>query len=133
MTLTITVKALLVWLSILLLAIANGLLREAVLAPLFGPVLALIASGIVLAALIQLTAFVALPWLGRTSALVYGLIGLLWLLTTLIFEFGFGIVQGHSMAQLFEAYMFKDGNIWPLVLVVTAVAPYVAAKVKGWV
>jgi hypothetical protein len=51
-------------------------------------------------------------------------IGLGWLALTLIFEFSFGLWQGKSLQVLLEAYTFKDGNIWPVILVVTVLAPY---------
>ena len=54
------------------------------------------------------------------------------LFLTLAFEFSFGLLRGKTMAELFSAYAFKDGNIWPLVLAVTAMAPWLAAKLRGW-
>ena len=54
--------------AILLLAILNGLLREAVLVPLWGPVAGLVASGLLLSVLILLVAYLALPWLGVRGA-----------------------------------------------------------------
>jgi hypothetical protein len=58
--------------------------------------------------------------------------GLIWLCLTLSFEFGFGLfVQERSWAEMLEAYTFKDGNIWPLVLVVTFLAPLLAARIRS--
>ncbi|MCW8876586.1 MAG: hypothetical protein OQK51_05945 [Kangiellaceae bacterium] len=62
----------------------------------------------------------------------YVLIGIGWLCITLLFEFVFGRAQDKSWSELFEAYIFKDGNIWPIVLFVTAAAPYLSAKIRGW-
>lgn len=64
----VALKALSIWLAILLLAILNGLLREAVLVPLWGPVAGLVASGLLLSVLILLVAYLALPWLGVRGA-----------------------------------------------------------------
>jgi hypothetical protein len=50
------------------------------------------------------------------------------------FEFTFGrLVQGKPWPQLLEAYTFKDGNIWPLVLLVTTLAPWIAARLRKWI
>jgi hypothetical protein len=50
----------------------------------------------------------------------------------LVFEFGFGrFVQHREWPELFEAYRFEGGNIWPLALVATAVSPWLAAKWRG--
>jgi hypothetical protein len=32
---------------------------------------------------------------------------------------------------MLEAYTFKDGNMWPLVLVITFLAPLVAHRLRG--
>jgi hypothetical protein len=62
------------------------------------------------------------------SASQGALIGTFWFCLTLAFEFGFGhLVQHKSWPDLLQAYTFKDGNIGPLVLLVTLLAPAVAA------
>jgi hypothetical protein len=58
-------------------------------------------------------------------------VGLLWLLLTLAFEFGFGLAQQKSWAELMEAYTFKGGNIWPLVLVAAFISPWLSARWRG--
>lgn len=58
-------------------------------------------------------------------------IGFCWLILTLAFEFSFGLWQGKSWQVLVEAYAFKEGNIWPVVLLVTVLAPYLAARLRG--
>jgi hypothetical protein len=125
-------KAFGVWLLILLCAVLNGALRERVLLRQLGTPVALGVSGVLLSLCIVVVAFVALPRLGvggRAQALY---VGALWLALTLAFEFGFGrLVQGRSWNELLEAYTFRDGNIWPLVLVVTFVAPLVAVWSRG--
>ena len=125
-------KAFAIWLALLASAVANGALREAVLIPWLGKTPGLVLSGALLSALILGITFIALPWIGahRLSQLIG--IGLGWLVLTLAFELSFGRFQGKSWESIFEAYSFKDGNIWPVVLLVTAVAPYVAARFRGW-
>ncbi len=126
----IIIRAFAVWGAILLLAMANGIFREAVLMSAFGVTISLPVSGLLLSALILITAWLALPWLQirrNTQALS---IGLGWLLLTLLFEFSFGLWQGQSWQLMFEAYTFRDGNIWPLVLLVTAAAPGLALRLR---
>lgn len=134
MILEVTVKAFAVWLGILVLAIANGTLREVFLVPTIGKPPGLIVSGVLLSGAILAFAYFALPWLGRAQVARYVAIGFSWLCLTLVFEFMFGrLFQGKPWSEILEAYTFKDGNIWSLVLLITAVAPYVAAKFRGWV
>lgn len=131
MTLDSVLKAVVVWIGILVQAIANGLFRELVLIPVFDKPLALALSGVLLSTMIIVTAYLTLPWFGRRPLFYYVAIGLIWLCLTLIFEFTFGrLVQEKSWAQLFEAYEFREGNLWPVVLLVTAIAPAVAAKIR---
>lgn len=127
----VALKALVVWIGILVLAIANGVLRESVLVPAFGTPPALVLSGLLLSALIIGVAYVSLPWLHITRPLVLCIVGLGWLVLTLFFEFSFGLWQGKSWSELLEAYTFKDGNIWPVVVAATALAPYIAARLRG--
>lgn len=124
-------KALTIWLVILFCAVANGTLREGVLIPRLGKAPGLILSGVLLSALILVITFLALPWLGtHRPAQLIGL-GAFWLALTLAFELSFGRFQGKSWATMLEAYTFKDGNLWPVVLLFTAAAPYVAARLRG--
>ena len=133
MALEMAFKALAVWLGILLLAIANGVLREAVLIPALGKPAGLVLSGVLLSGLIVWAAYLALPWMGRAPSANYLAIGIGWLCLTLVFEFTFRrIVQGKPWPELLDAYRFRDGNLWPIVLLVTAAAPLVAAKFRGW-
>jgi len=127
---SVALKVLIIWLSILALAIANGLFREAVLLPAFGIPAAFVLSGLLLSALIIGMAWASLPWLRLHRPGQFWLVGFGWLALTLAFEFSFGLAQGKSWPVMLEAYTFKDGNLWPLVLVVTACAPFIAAKMR---
>ena len=127
-------KALLLWFGILVLAIANGTLRAKVLIPAFGSTPGLMSSGLILCACIFGVAWVAAPWYGQLTSNQWLLIGAFWLLLTLIFEFGVGrFIEHKSWAELREAYTFKGGNLWPLVLVAAFIAPWCTAKARGLV
>lgn len=128
MSIALISKAIAIWAGILLLAIANGALREAVLIPRLGAPVGLVLSGILLSVLIVGVAYFSLPWLGtRRPSHLWG-IGIGWLVLTLAFEFSFGRWQGKSWSTLFEAYTFRGGNLWPIVLLITALAPTLAAR-----
>lgn len=125
-------KALALWSLILVLAILNGALRETSLLPLWGAPVAPIVSGVILCGCILGVAFVGAPWYGNLSKANIWLIGAFWLLLTLLFEFGFGrVVQQRSWAELLEAYTFSGGNLWPIVLVVAFMAPWLADSVRA--
>lgn len=125
-------KAFVAWLLILLLAIANGGLREAVLIPRLGLTGGLVVSGLLLCALVTLVAW-GLVRFGRGLTVGQGVrVGLAWLALTLAFEFSFGrLVQHKTWDELWAAYAFADGNLWPLVLGVIVLAPPVMAAWRG--
>ena len=129
---TFSLKAFAIWMGILVLAALNGALREGVLIPKLGSTPGLVLSGVLLSGLILLVAYLALPWLDTRRPSVLVGVGVGWLALTLAFEFGFGLWQGKSWQALLDAYAFKEGNIWPVVLVVIALAPYLAGKLRGW-
>jgi hypothetical protein len=126
-------KAFALWFLILVLAIANGALREGVLLRSLERSTAFTLSGLLLITCILAVALVSIGWLGRLTVAQYALVGVFWLGLTLAFEFGFGLLRGQSLAALLDAYRFKDGNIWPIVLAVTAAAPLFAAYLRGLV
>ena len=117
-------KATVVWLLIAVCAVLNGGFREAVLLPGLGMPAAIFLSGILLCVLIMVVSFVFIRWLGPLRTAQSLLVGLLWLFLTLAFEFGLGrFVQHREWSEILDAYTFKNGNLWPLVLVVTFLAP----------
>lgn len=130
----VALKTFSLWLLILGLAIANGGLREAVLLQVLPRPAAFTVSGFLLIACVFVVAAVFIPWLGTLGAWAYARVGLLWLGLTVAFEFAFGVlVRGETLSSLLEAYKFKDGNIWPLVLLAVVVAPLVAARLRRFV
>ncbi|WP_348730250.1 hypothetical protein [Rheinheimera texasensis] len=131
MAVKLALKSLVVWAIILLLAILNGMLRAAVLLPALGTPWGMVLSGVLLSAIIFYAAYLALPWLGTRHLPTLWRIGFGWLALTLVFEVSMARWQGMSWSVMLEAYTFKNGNIWPLVLVVVAVAPVAATKFRG--
>jgi len=128
----LTLKAIAVWLLILACAVLNGGLREAWLVPALGTPAALVLSGVLLSIVILAVSLLLVPRLGRLATGQCLYVGLLWLCLTLAFEFGFGrLVQHQSWQRLLEAYTFKDGNVWPVVLVVVFLAPLLAVRGRG--
>jgi hypothetical protein len=131
-------RAGLAWLLILALAMLNGMFREAVLLPHLGRPAAFVLSGVLLSSCILVVAVALGRWLNLGTVSRCITVGSLWLGLTLIFEFGFGrLVQGRTWSELLEAYRFREGNIWPAVLLITFAAPFAArlpdfADSRGW-
>ena len=129
MTPATALRPLLVWCLFIPLAIANGLLREFLLSPALGAAIAQPMSGILLSLLIFGLTWWCLPFLGKGQPGRYAAIGLGWLLLTLIFEFGFGrLIAKKPWKDLLAAYDPTTGNLWLLVLAVTAASPWLTAR-----
>lgn len=132
MTLPIALKAAAVWVAIVGLAFSSAAMREFVLIPKLGQTRGLALSGLTLATLVFLAAWASLPWMGARRPQALLAIGLGWLVLTIAFDLALGWVQHKPAQQVLDAYLFRDGNLWPLVLAVTALAPCLAAKLRGW-
>ncbi|MCF6129601.1 hypothetical protein L1S35_07950 [Flavobacterium sp. AS60] len=55
-------------------------------------------------------------------------IGLLWMVLTLGFEFGFGLYRGNTWPQLLDAYTITKGHLWVLIPIWLVLAPYLFFK-----
>ncbi|HWI82430.1 hypothetical protein [Ramlibacter sp.] len=124
-------KSILVWIAILMLAILNGALRDIALVHALGPTLARFVSGVVLCSVIVAAAALAAPWLGKLPLRAFWWIGTLWLVLTLGFETAVGYAEHQSWQRLLDAYTLQGGNLWPLVLITTLIAPRVGARLRG--
>ena len=125
-------RALGLWLYILLFAILNGAVREAVLVPLIGERTALPVSGVILALLIFILCLVFVRSLRITTAGRAWLVGAFWLALTLGFEFLFGhYVLGASWDVLLASFSPENGNLWLLVLFSTLCSPFLAGKTRS--
>lgn len=124
-------RAFLLWSAIIPFAIINGFFRDAVLVRMAGPVAARTCSGILLSLAIFGWTLLTIRWIKRPRFLGYLAVGLLWLTLTIAFEFFFGrFVAKQSWEHLLRPYRFEGGDIWPIVLLVVATSPSVAAKLR---
>lgn len=132
MTTSLFLKAGAIWLVIALLAIGNGAFRESVLVPNFGQGLALPISGISLSLIVFIVTYLSFQLFGKNDSLTYLLIGLQWVLMTLIFEFVFGhYISGKSWSGIFQVFNIMKGDLFIVVLVVSLISPLLVAKIKG--
>ena len=121
-----------IWILLVSVAAFNGAMREKLLVLLLGSQLALPLSGVLLSILIFLITLFLVPSLRLSVSWQYWLVGAMWLLLTVIFEFVFGhYVTGTSWSRLLEAFNVVTGNLLVLVLITTTVSPYLAAKLRG--
>ncbi len=117
-------KYLLAWAPMVLIAIANGVIREAWYAKRLNELRAhqvstlsgMLLFGIYIWALMRIW-----PPESKGQALF---IGLIWLGLTIAFEFLFGhYIAGHPWSRLFQDYNILAGRVWAVVLLWVALAP----------
>jgi hypothetical protein len=120
-------KYILLWFPMVLIAIFNALLRESV----YGSFMSALRAH-------QVSSLTAIIFFGIYVWLISGrwriesgqqalVIGLIWVVMTVAFEFLFGhYVMGHPWSRLFADYNLLAGRTWSLVLLGTLILPYIA-------
>lgn len=117
-------SAALAWLLMLLLSIANGIVRDFAYRDRVGELAAhqiSTASGAVLIGLLILAYHRRHP---PNSAAQAWRLGLGWMLAVVAFEFGFfHFLAGHAWPELFAAYDLRQGRVWGLFVLWIGLAP----------
>lgn len=124
-------KYLLLWFPMLFIAILNGTLREFVFRKFTGELTAHQLSTITLLLFFSIYIHFVVTKIPPGSSLNALLIGLLWVVLTLLFEFGFGRYRGNSWETLLHDYNLVKGRIWLLIPVWVAIAPYLFYKLRN--
>lgn len=125
--------SLLGWLLVVPCAVANGALRQGLLIPWWGTAIAQPVSGLLLIAIIAAIVAWMVERIGPQPARVFVVVGCGWLVATFLFELGLGLAAGRPPAELLAAYRFADHDLWPLVMLWVAVAPWLIARWRGLV
>lgn len=121
-----------IWLLIVIAAIFNGLFREKVLVSLVGAESALPLSGALLSVLVLFVTFTLISFFDSPESRSLFVVGFFWVVLTLSFEFLFGhFVAEKSWQEIMQVFNFYKGDLFLLVLFVTALAPWLAAKARG--
>ncbi len=124
-------RAVLTWVLMIPVAIANGIFRETVIRPITGELPAHQIS-VVTGSL----GFLGVTWLAfrhhavqENDRTLLG-VGLAWLAGTIAFEFGFGhFLDGKTWTELFQDYNVFQGRLWPVVLLVIFAAPLAVKRI----
>lgn len=121
------------WIAFIPVAVINGIAREAIIKRFVGDLAAHQISTVTIS-----VAFLALAYFTlrsqadglRTSTLF--LIGAVWVLMTVCFEFGVGrYVSGRTWEWLLQDYNVLKGRVWGLFVLFTLFAPYLAKALAG--
>ncbi|HEY3246013.1 MAG TPA: hypothetical protein VGM03_21945 [Phycisphaerae bacterium] len=125
-------RAALGWFAILVLAIINGAIRQGVLIPRLGERVGHVISTLMLSGLVLVAAWLLTPWIRPVTRGDAWLVGALWVVLTVAFEFlGGHYLFGNTWEKLLADYNLAQGRIWILVLITTLVAPVVALLMRS--
>jgi len=128
---TVVFRYIIAWIGLVVIAIINGTFREILYsqymdglsAHQLSTVIGIIAFGIYIWILSKI-------WPIKSSRQAIS-IGVAWLVMTILFEFVFGhYVMGNSWNKLFADYNIIHGRVWIVVLIWTAIAPYIFFRFK---
>jgi hypothetical protein len=115
----------LAWFPMVLIAVANGALREYGYGKRMTRRSAHQLSTLIGIVLFGIYILGVLRFWPPASAGQAIRVGLVWLVLTVTFEFGFGhFVAGHSWQRLLQDYNIRAGRVWPAILLWVAIAPY---------
>ena len=123
-------KYFLLWFPMVLLAVINGAAREMLYKASLGDLGAHQLSTVTLLLLFSIYIWLVIRRWPPASDRQAMLVGLLWLVLTLAFEFGFGRFGGRSWSSLLQEYNVVAGTVWVLIPAWVAVAPFIFHRLR---
>jgi len=118
-------RAIKVWFILLIFMIFNGMIRNEFYQLRLGELLAHQLSTVIAIIIVFIVTYIFLNKLKiKYSKEELFTVGIIWLASTILFEFVFGyFVIGHSLERLLADYNIFAGRLWILFLIVTTTAP----------
>lgn len=118
------------WLLFLPVPIINGILRESWYKEITGPLLAGQIGCLILSLVFLIYAFVSLnKSIANLKKSDCYLIGFIWLMLTLVFEFSLGLAGGRSWSYMLSDYKIWEGKMWPVVLLTVFFSPVIIKRI----
>jgi len=125
------IKYFLLWLPMIAIAFANAALRELIFLKHFSEFRAHQLSTITLIILCSVFVWLVSPALHIQNNKQALLIGFVWVLLTVAFEFSLGRLTNKSWEYLLRDYNIFAGRIWLLFLITLFLLPYVFYALKN--
>lgn len=117
-------KYFLLWLPIIVIGFANATLRQLVFIQHFDELQAHQLSTITLIILCSIYVWLIFPLFRIQNSRQALLIGLTWVVLTVLFEFSLGLLVNRSWTSLLQDYNLLSGHIWLLFLFYLYFLPY---------
>lgn len=125
-------RAFAVWLLLITAEAVHGIVRTLMLTPVVGDFRARQVGVFTGSLLILLMTVVTIRWIYASRPRTLVTIGIAWAILTVAFEISLGrLVLGYSWERLASDYNLIEGGLLPIGLVVMAMSPLIAARLKG--
>ena len=125
------IRYLLAWIPMLIIAIANGVLRQVTFAKVMPELRAHQLPTLIGSVLIGLFIWLVIRMWPPSSGRQALQIGGCWLILTIAFEFFMGLVLApRPLAQVLQDYNLLAGRVWPLFLIWLTLAPWVFFRLR---
>lgn len=124
------VKYFLYWLPMIGIAFANAALRQLVLIKHMNELKAHQLSTVTLIIFSTIYVTFIFPYLSVQNGKQALLIGLFWVVLTVLFEFSLGRLTKKSWAYLLQDYNLAAGHIWPVFLFCLFLLPFIFYLLK---
>jgi hypothetical protein len=118
------------WLPMILIAFTNAALREILIVTYFNELRAHQFSTLLLIILCGGYTWLILPQLKINSSTQAMLVGLIWMILTVVFEFTLGLLTGKTWDFMFRNYDITAGHLWPFFLLSILFLPYLLNSLK---
>ncbi len=117
---------LIAWLGMVALAVANGAIRDFTYKTRVGDLRAHQISTLTLVILFAIYFCVMTYYFPIESESQAWMIGTMWLIMTILFEFGIGYFVSHlPLSKMLHDYNILAGRVWIFILVWTFIGPYI--------
>ncbi|GHT43442.1 hypothetical protein FACS1894181_13770 [Bacteroidia bacterium] len=124
-------KSLFLWIGMIPLALLNWIFREELLNGWVGPENALWFSGMTVCFLVFIACLFSIPILGTAKAKTFWLVGLFWMVLTVLFKGALDLCTYFTFAEVLSTYDITSGNLWSFDVLFLGVLPWLTAKARG--
>lgn len=128
---TVAGRAAAVWMLIAVVESVHGTARRLFLEPTMGELPARQVSVFTGSILIFAVTVLTIRWIGARRRGSFWRIGGAWVVATVVFEVALGLATGASWARIWSDYDVTQGGMMPLGILAMAMAPWLAAHLRG--
>jgi len=125
-------KAVVIWVFIVIAESVHGIIRQLYIVPLTGEMHARQLGVFIGSAIIFAIVWGSVHWINARSFREQFMVGLLWVVLIVLFEFSLGAALGYSQQRMLSDYNMAEGGLMPPGLLFMLFSPALAARLRGF-